>query len=121
MSNIARNKQEVMTQAEKEGFEVVRSDPYNLLLDLDNGTDMNAEIFTILQAEIPGTEISDAWTSKDGKGKHVVIRLPIPINSAQRFALQACLGSDAKREALGVLYEIRPSMLFKPKKDKKDG
>ena len=121
MSNLARNKQAVMEQAIKEGFEVIRGDPYTLLLDLDGGTQINEEIFTILQAEVPGTVISDTWLSKDGIGKHVVIRLPIPISSSQRFALHACLGSDAKREALGVLYEIQPSMLFKPKLPVKGG
>ena len=108
------DKQEAKRKAREAGFEVVIGTPATLLLDLDDGLKFNEELFHVLQENMPGTEILEEWTSKDGKGRHMIIGLPFAITASQRFAFQACLGSDPKRELLGVIYEILPSMLFKP-------
>jgi hypothetical protein len=114
-------KANAIQEARDAGFEVVMGTPSTLLLDIDDGLTFNRELFMVLEENLPGIEITGEWTSKDGKGKHMVIELPFAINADQRLCLQACLGSDPKRELLGVLYRILPSCLFKPGPKDDDG
>lgn len=44
--------------------------------------------------------------SAGGKGWHVVIRLTRPLQPAETVAVQACMGSDPRREALNCMRVI---------------
>jgi hypothetical protein len=59
----------------------------------------------------------DSWASKSGN-RHVIVRFPKTLSSEMRIALQACLGSDPKREILSLMRVMSgskyTSVLFKP-------
>ena len=105
---------------EREGFETFKTGPRVLLLDLDD-----AEALSIYEARrefvkslFPFAEKA-RWTSKSGVGTHVVLELQHPgLAPTERLLLQAVLGSDYKRETLGLRRlqgEIHPfSFLLKP-------
>lgn len=114
--------EEAMRCAEANGFEVVRSSPTALLLDLDT-LDQLAQYEAVKLALLRNVQVDgiDHWRSKSGN-KHVHIRLVEPIEDpAKRYALQAALGSDPVKEMLSIfrlLNGVRePSMLFKPKQE----
>jgi hypothetical protein len=94
--------------------------PNLLLLDLD---DPNAflqfhQMLKLLQEHIDVTKI-DEWTSRSGSGLHVVLRIDAELSIAERAGLQACLGSDPRRELLAIVHDWSKQDenpgLFKPK------
>jgi hypothetical protein len=108
-------------EQEEAGFEVIFGDPKHLLLDLDTDRDLNSydNRSDDLLRMFGHFEI-ERYTSKSGRGWHVIVRLDEPIpNVLERIALQAALGSDPKREALSILRVrngiAEPIRLFKPK------
>ena len=105
--------------AERNGFEVVRTSPDRLLLDIDREDDLRkfATGKQLLESHFGLREIS-RWRSKSGKGWHIIMQCN-PCDFTTRLLLHACLGSDLKREALGLMMqadgENEISFLFKPK------
>ena len=59
----------------------------------------------------------DSWASKSGN-RHVVVQFPQAVSNEMRIALQACFGSDPKREILSLMRVLNgskyTSVLFKP-------
>lgn len=107
-------------QAEKAGFEIFRGDPNTLTFDLD-GEEALAEFrvrVKILEQKAfqPVVQIS---RSKSGN-YHAVVKIMAtrPLEEPVRLAIQACLGSEWKREFLGILRYLNDqksvSMLFRP-------
>ena len=108
--------------AEKAGFEIVRGDDRTLLLDLDtpNAISQFASMRDMVRDKVGFVEV-ERWPSKSGGGRtHVRISIRDPLSPIERIAVQAMLGSDPKRELLGLL-KIRagingdPSVLFRPR------
>jgi hypothetical protein len=104
--------------AEEEGFEVVRGNDATLLLDLDteHAVEQFYRVLPIVEEHF-GVESHETWSSKSGK-THAAVKLTAPLPCVQRLLLQAALGSDGKREALGLLQLqngcAEPNVLFKP-------
>lgn len=106
--------------AESCGFEVVRGNERTLLLDIDSGEDFRKfEINRDLVDELVGIEDYTVWNSQSSK-HHVKLTLKKPLSIEIRLFLQACLGSDLKRELLTykriLRGETEPSTLFRPRK-----
>jgi len=108
------------------GFTIVLPESSEILIDLD---DEAAELrfierFTDIRGILQNTplgapQIVATWTSKSGKGRHVVVDMRVVIyDTSERIAWQALLGSDYKREAIALLRRRggipTPSRLFKP-------
>jgi hypothetical protein len=116
-------------QALENGFEVVYGDDEHLLLDFDNEAGLQTEPpFDAPEQYYKQLEVLNAngfycheegrWSSKRF-GLHVVVKLDnFSLEPLGRLALQAAMGSDPKRELLGVLRVLHhveePCMLFKP-------
>lgn len=107
-------------RAEKAGLEIFRGGPNTLTFDLD-GEEALAEFrirVQMLEAKAfqPVVQITK---SKSGN-YHAVVQILAtrPLEEPVRIALQAALGSDWKREFLGVLRYIdnqkSVSLLFRP-------
>lgn len=85
----------------KLGLEMFVSDGRLLMLDIDDGKYVETVSVQMLKRWLgigPGDIL--VTTSKSGKGHHVYIRLPKYVGELERILLQACLGSDPKREML---------------------
>lgn len=90
--------------ATAKSLEVVVAAPDELQLDLDDPLALDTYHNNFPLAEKlfgPLVEVRKT-TSKSGVGTHVVVRLPHPFDAAQRVALQACLGSDLRREMRSI-------------------
>lgn len=116
--------EESIKKAEHFDCDVIRSDEYHLLLDLDSKEQQKHFDKMLksgaLQKFFP-CKVVDFWQSKSGKGhKHVVLKLEKPLHPLQRLVLQAALGSDPNREILTLQRVLRgeeePSLLYKPRK-----
>lgn len=114
---------EVIDKAKKAGFDVFETSPFTLLLDIDKESDLEhyAELYPLAQQLCRVREIN-RWKSKDG-GTHIVLESEDYLSAWTRLILQACLGSDRKRELLGLnLFNQNAaacfSFLFKPKENK---
>lgn len=101
-SNFTRGQK--LQAAMYEGCEVIMGDEHTLLLDFDDcqwmpdieeRLDMVKQFFGIVKVE--------NWRSYSGDGWHVMVRTGKPMSIYVRLALQAILGSDWKRELLGLV------------------
>lgn len=128
MSDLARTVEEAKETAEKAGCEAIHGAPCLLLLDLDGPEDMefydNALPFIVPLLEQQGNRLVKLtqYKSKGGAGRHIVLQMTKSLPTVERLLLQACLGSDRKREFLSLVRvwnkSEEPSLLFRPKKDK---
>ena len=89
-----------------------------LLLDLDSAQAVQDFVARLpLFEELFGAYRIRIWASRR-KGMHVWIRSGYCLSPERRIALQAALGSDWKREMLGIKRVVSgistPSLLFKP-------
>lgn len=110
--------------AEADGFAIIRPDDNTLQLDIDS-EESYTEFFRnyrLFAALLP--EVIDTYTevpSKSGLPKrHITIKLKQPFNVHQRIALQACLGSDLRREIFNfvrVYFDVPDPILFFRKQD----
>ncbi len=99
------------------GLDVVYPVDDELLLDIDSSADAEwlTQMVEVLRENGEPIEIEKTTTSKSGN-LHVYIKMGRKLSPIERVALQACLGSDRKRELLSVLriwYTDRaPTVLF---------
>jgi len=99
------------------GLNVVYPADDELLLDIDSNADAEwlVQMLDVLRENDESVEVEKTTTSKSGN-LHVYIKMDRKLSSIERVALQACLGSDRKRELLSVLriwYTDRaPTVLF---------
>lgn len=106
-------------EARKAGFIIVQGDDNTLLLDLDT-PESRHQFNAMLPMVHDRFNVKDyqTWSSKSGN-THVRLTIEKCATPMERLLLQAVLGSDVKRELLGML-KIRaaisddPSVLFKP-------
>jgi hypothetical protein len=93
-----------------------------IFIDIDNERDMNlmeARIETLLKNGIQ-VEVTRQTPSKTPGHWHVVLEFDRDLTPTERLVLQACLGSDRKRELLSLLRiwlvpEAPPTVFFEPK------
>lgn len=88
------------------GLTVVAPEDDELQLDIDEPGDLDVanKMLRVLEAHDIRCEVARATPSKSGNA-HVVMRIewPRPLDPITRIALQACFGSDRKRELLSLL------------------
>ncbi|HET9285660.1 MAG TPA: hypothetical protein VFR24_27220 [Candidatus Angelobacter sp.] len=107
-----------LIEERKSKFDIIRSDPITLLLDLDTEAALAQyeRVLPIVKAEFSINYI-EKWKSKSGN-THIAITLSDPFPFEERLALQAALGSDGVREALSLKCLLNkctePSILFRP-------
>lgn len=102
------------------GLVAVEPEPDELQLDIDNQSDMALvdDMLGLLEASDVAVRVHKITTSKSGNS-HVYLRLEWPggLDPVTRIALQACCGSDRKRELLSLLRHVfktqhPPTVLF---------
>jgi len=87
-----------------------------LILDIDADRSVNETVLGLLREHF-GDAPSLTTISKHGN-IHIYIALPEAYCTEARIAMQAALGSDAKREMLSILsapYTPHPTVLFETK------
>ena len=111
----------VISKATKAGFEVIRSSPTTLLLDVDTTsqeTQFARMYIPFLEAYQPNGELEE-WKSKGGN-IHMVLHMNNPLTVVHRIALETILGSDPQRSLFALLRVKKgveePGLLFKPKR-----
>lgn len=95
--------------AREKGLEVIEDRPDILMLDIDD-PDRDSPVLEHVLAlagrldELPALERGPVTVSASGQGAHVYLRIKgyPPLTTTERIALQATLGSDRAREALGL-------------------
>lgn len=117
-----QNEMEHIRNAKDAGYEIVKNNSQQLTFDLDGEEAL--EIFKSRVGVLERKGLSPfVVISKSKSGNyHAVVGLGggQNISEALAIAIQACLGSDWKREMLGVLRQLngqenQVSLLFRPK------
>jgi hypothetical protein len=102
-----------------EGLEIIEGTPSTLLIDLDNGAELNQAMVTKLAEQFGGYSFQQ-WESRSRCGSHIRITMDVTFTPAQALALESALGSDPLRTILGVKRlqngVVQPRMLFKPRR-----
>lgn len=108
--------QEQIEQARAAGLDVIEPGPDEIFVDLDSQQDQY-----VMEALLPlfsqnGLAIEVVKVSRSRNGnKHAYLKAGRSLTDLERVALQAILGSDRKREAMGflrILNGIAPVTLF---------
>lgn len=100
------NDQWVEDKASSLGLFVVRPDAFTLLLDFDSPEQWSKFLGDLLPTFIQFEEVERVhWTESANGNKHVYIRMKNALGIVERIAFQAALGSDPKRELLGLIGE----------------
>jgi hypothetical protein len=93
-------------EATQDGLSVVYPERDELLLDFDNSLDYDFFMGTGqgILAQFWGVRKIETAPSASGKPGHLHCRVTLEksVGPMERFALQAALGSDRKRELLGI-------------------
>lgn len=92
------------SKASELGLQVIFPDDHTVTVDVD-GTEMPPrfnEILDVLIEYFPLAEPMFVTTSKSGN-RHIYLRFQIEFTETEKIAIQAALGSDAKREILGLV------------------
>lgn len=114
MSDLSRDPYE---EAKELGLVAVLPEECELFLDIDNKDDFEVmtEIIKVLRHNHFKIAEEKVTRSKSKKW-HVYLRTELPLDAMTRIALQACLGSDRKREALSILRHLHgnfaPTVFF---------
>lgn len=106
------------SKAKELGLDIIPPGPNEVQIDLDTPADikhLNAGL-KILKDKHEGYKLTQLTTSKSGN-KHVYITFDRKWEPMERIIVQACLGSDRKRELLGMMRILNntstmPSLLF---------
>lgn len=117
-----KHEQQHIEEKLEAGFEIIKNDDYTLTFDLDSDEDLMTFKSRIGFLERKGIGIQSCEiTESKGGNYHAVIKTDanVSISESLRIAIQACLGSDWKREMLGVLRQLngqkdQVSLLFRP-------
>jgi hypothetical protein len=111
---------DVNQMAVRLGLVPVHPEPDELQLDIDDRDDMRVavDMLAVLEGNGVPARVIKTTRSKSGNA-HVYIKLEWPegLDPVTRIALQACLGSDRKRELLSLLRHLfqtqhPPTVLF---------
>jgi hypothetical protein len=102
-SNSNRFRASAIKLAADEGLTAFEPTYNELLLDLDDGKEINGTAYQSMRRN--GYEVVSCLVtrSKSGNGTHVYLRLAAPITWSERIALQAILGSDPVKEIISLM------------------
>lgn len=109
MSYTLNHGEHLAQKAAELGARVVIPEPDELQIDLDSPMDqyvMEALLPILVENGFPIQVVK--ITKSMGSGKHAYLRADRPLDTVERLLLQACLGSDRKRELLGYLHHMKP-------------
>jgi hypothetical protein len=113
------NSDKVVERSKTTGERVIFPADDELQLDIDSEADLAVyrDLRTILTEAHFWSELS-CVPSKTAGHYHVTMKLSHPVTAMERLLLQACLGSDRKRELLGYLNltrgDQRPTLFIEP-------
>lgn len=102
-----------------DGLTIILGEPNTLLLDLDDGVEINQAVLEQLWRQF-GETTEESWVSRSGTGRHVVLRFHEDrmFSHAEALALEGALGSDPKRVLFGIArlkFGVEnPRMLWRP-------
>lgn len=106
---VVRTDEQLRTWAEASGCEVEVATDRQLFIDIDTDEQLqifNSNIDLVNKLFGYGTDkrmaITISSSKQGGEHKHIRIKLPGPRPLLERIALQACLGSDPKRELISI-------------------
>ncbi len=119
--------EDAIAKAKKEGFEIIYTDEYTILLDLDGVQDIlwYDYILPKLKGKFTGISEIERWPSKSGKGLHVILHSISKLTNFERNAFECILGSDRLRGMFNLdkiwngVEDNKISILFKPLKEVK--
>ena len=119
MNTYGKQVDEAAGEALSHGYIVHRSTPNALLIDLDDGKQLVRAAFPLLQEQF-NAKVEAVYTSRNGKGSHVIISLNTDLPLLERAAYQAALGDDPKRVILAIWNHLdrgiaEPFLLFQPR------
>ena len=102
MSDLSKDPKKV---ADENGWDLVIPAADELFLDIDCEDDVPGVMQQLACLAKNGfeCEIVRSTPSKTAGHRHMVVKLPQAVDEMTRVALQACLGSDRRREILSVL------------------
>lgn len=111
--------------ADNLGLTVIRPKNGELLIDLDSADDRRhmEALLAVLGTNRIASTVRVGLSRRPGHyHAYVQIEWPKKLNPVLRIALQACLGSDRKRELLSLLSiatstGFEPTVFFEPHKD----
>lgn len=112
------SRKEALAEAKRDNCSIVTGDDLHILLDLDTPDDekVYADMLPLVEHHLQIRE-EKRWRSRNG-GLHVVLASSRPLNVRSRLVIQACLGSDLKKEFLSLVRVWKgieqPVMLFRP-------
>lgn len=121
MSDLAEDPKKT---ADELGLEVVTPTVFQLFIDIDSDEDegvMREMIETLVKNGVAVKE--EKWQYSKSGNKHFYLSVPVSLSPLERICLQACLGSDRKRELLSLLRvwqktEREPTVFFeKPQEE----
>jgi hypothetical protein len=98
-------------QALKRGQVVIRPGPHDVFVDIDDEAHYAQliDILGLIERNGNAVTVEMVTPSKSGGEKrHVYLRCDRPLEVIERIALQACLGSDPRREILSLLRAWSP-------------
>jgi hypothetical protein len=106
-------------EAANKNFTIIKGTPQTLLLDLDDGVELNQVNYKLMCELLKEWPTMTSWKSKSGAGTHMVLTFEkTTFTVAEALALEASLGSDVKRAMLYVMRlkneVLEPRVLFKP-------
>ena len=119
------SREQYVKRMQEEGFKMHYPEDNELLLDIDSkrSLDLFKTKFKRFNEEIMLCGEEATYEIKDSKTeghKHIIIKLPFKIETMERIALQAVLGSDLVREMLSIFRYWRddpyPTLLARKEK-----
>lgn len=103
------NDRDIYKVAAERGQVVVTPHPNELLIDIDTASDQYVleAMLALLNQHGISARITERTRSLHG-GRHFYVKVDIgrPLTDMERVAFQAALGSDRKRELLGILRAL---------------
>ena len=121
MSDGHRSKADIEAAAAKDNYDIILPADDDIFVDLGSAQDVYVMEAILALFKDQGYPIIHTKTTRSKSGnKHAYLKAPGPLTELERLLLQAILGSNREREALGFLRVIRgesPVTVFFEKKE----
>lgn len=103
--DIVQARKDFMDKAVTDGFVISLPKENELQVDIDSDNQLKAfeNNFNRLCQSLHQDIYQVRTQSKSGKGFHIRVLMPWPLEPVERIAWQACLGSDPVREILSLI------------------
>jgi hypothetical protein len=101
----AEKREQYVERMAAEGFVIMVPENDELMLDIDAEEDFvffGRAILRLIE-EFPSVSFRVNFSKSGKPHRHVVVKMPFPLDAVQRIAFQAVLGSDRVREMLSLL------------------